>query len=147
MRRLALFATLMMAAGSARAQSTIDPGMSKAEVIAKLGKPSSEHSDGSSTYLYFRNGEERKYGMSDLVALENGKVVDAIFRSPSRKYSGKSSSPAPVSADAAIAKGGGTARKTPPRAAMPKPAAKSAPATPTKGTAAKQLPPASAKKP
>ena len=36
--------------------------------------------------------------MNDLVILRNDAVVDAIFRSPSRRYSGQSSSPAPISA-------------------------------------------------
>ena len=98
---------LVAAAGSASAQSSIDPGMTKDQVIAKLGKPASEHSSGTSTYLYYANGEEKKVGMSDMVALEDGKVVDAVFRSPNRKYSGKSSSPAPVPTDVAIAKGNG----------------------------------------
>ena len=57
--------------------------------------------------MYYPNGQEKKVGMSDMVALEDGKVVDAVFRSPLRKYSGQSSSPRPVSEEAAIAKGGG----------------------------------------
>jgi outer membrane protein assembly factor BamE (lipoprotein component of BamABCDE complex) len=98
---------LAAAAGSASAQSSIDPGMTKDQVVEKLGKPASEHSTGTSTYLYYVNGQEKKVGMSDMVVLENGKVVDAVFRSPSRKYSGKSSSPAAVPTDVAIAKGNG----------------------------------------
>jgi hypothetical protein len=98
---------LVAAAGSASAQSSIDPGMTKDQVVAKLGKPASEHSSGTSTYLYYANGEEKKVGMSDMVILDDGKVVDAVFRSPNRKYSGKSSSPAPVPTDVAIAKGNG----------------------------------------
>lgn len=106
MRNLTLAAVLFVAvAGSAGAQASIDPGMTKEQVIAKLGKPASEHSKGSTTYLYYKNGQEKKMGMSDMVALENGKVVDAVFRSSQRKYTGKSSSPAPVSATTAIAKG------------------------------------------
>jgi outer membrane protein assembly factor BamE (lipoprotein component of BamABCDE complex) len=108
MRTLTVAAVLLVAlAGSAGAQATIDPGMTKQQVIAKLGQPASEHSKGTTTYLYYRNGQEKKMGMSDMVALDNDKVVDAVFRSSRRKYSGKSSSPAPVSAEAAIAKGGG----------------------------------------
>lgn len=108
MRTLTVAAVLVVAlAGSAAAQATIDPGMTKQQVIAKLGKPASEHSKGSTTYLYYRNGQEKKMGMSDMVALDNDKVVDAVFRSSRRKYSGKSSSPAPVPAAAAIAKGKG----------------------------------------
>lgn len=107
--RKVLFISLFVvaAAGSASAQASIDPGMSKDQVIAKLGKPTSEHSSGATTYLYYKNGQESTVGMSDMVALDDGKVVDAIFRSSDRKYTGKSSSPAPVSRDAAIAKGNG----------------------------------------
>jgi outer membrane protein assembly factor BamE (lipoprotein component of BamABCDE complex) len=106
MRTLTVAAVLLVSlAGSAAAQATIDPGMSKQQVVAKLGKPASEHSKGTTTYLYYTNGQEKKMGMSDMVALENDKVVDAVFRSSQRKYSGKSSSPAPVPAAAAIAKG------------------------------------------
>jgi outer membrane protein assembly factor BamE (lipoprotein component of BamABCDE complex) len=109
MRTKTLLAALafVAAAGGANAQSSIDPGMTRAQVISRLGKPSSEHSAGTSTYLYYANGEEKKVGMNDIVILEDGKVVDAVFRSPNRKYSGKSSSPAPVPADVAIAKGNG----------------------------------------
>jgi outer membrane protein assembly factor BamE (lipoprotein component of BamABCDE complex) len=105
MRHLALLTLLLAAAVPAGAQATIDPGMSRAQVVAKLGRPSSEHTAGNVTYLYYANGQEKKYGMSDLVTIENGKVVDAIFRSAARRYSGKSSSPQPVPAEAAIARG------------------------------------------
>ncbi|HEX7545466.1 MAG TPA: outer membrane protein assembly factor BamE [Gemmatimonadaceae bacterium] len=106
MRRITLAALLLVAlAGSAGAQASIDPGMTKEQVIARLGKPASEHSKGTTTYLYYRNGQEKKMGMSDMVAIENGRVVDAVFRSSKRRYTGKSSSPAPVPAAAAIAKG------------------------------------------
>jgi outer membrane protein assembly factor BamE (lipoprotein component of BamABCDE complex) len=111
MRRIPLVAILLAAtAGSANSQASqaaIDPGMTREQVIARLGKPASEHSNGSSIFLYYRNGQEKKMGMSDLVAIEDGKVVDAVFRSSARKYTGRSSSPAPVSAEAAIAKGNG----------------------------------------
>ncbi len=133
MRIIRLVALLLVAAaGSASAQSSIDPGMTKDQVISKLGKPASEHSSGTSTYLYYANGEEKKVGMSDMVVLEDGKVVDAVFRSSSRKYSGKSSSPAPIPTDVAIAKGNGG--KMPEKHAaplkMPKKAAPPAAKTP-----------------
>ncbi len=109
MRNFSRIALLVVAvAGSARAQgASIDPGMSREQVIARLGKPISEHTSGDHLYLYYSNGDEKRYGMHDLVALENGKVVDAVFRSSTRKFSGKSSSPAPVPVEAAIAKGHG----------------------------------------
>src|ERR1700720_4009312 len=106
MRNFTVVAFLFAAAaGSASAQASIDSGMTKDQVIAKLGKPASEHSSGNATYLFYPNGQEKTVGMSDMVALRDGKVVNAIFRSSARQYTGKSSSPAPVSADAAIAKG------------------------------------------
>jgi hypothetical protein len=109
MRKIPWIALLILTvAASARAQgASIDPGMSREQVIAHLGKPISEHSSGARTYLYYSNGDEKKYGMHDMVALENGKVVDAVFRSSTRKFNGKSSSPAPVPVEAAIAKGHG----------------------------------------
>ena len=134
MRKLKLFALLTIAAaGSAYAQASIDPGMTKEQVIARLGKPASEHSSGSATFLYYRNGQEKKMGMSDMVALDSGKVVDAVFRSSARRYTGRSSSPAPVSAEAAIAKGNG-GRAPVKKAAPPvkKPATAAKPPAPAK---------------
>ena len=128
---------MLAVAGSASAQGpgpvvngSIDPGMNHDLVIARLGKPSSEHSNGTKTYMYYPNGQEKKMGMSDMVALEDGKVVDAVFRSPSRKYTGQSSSPRPVSEEAAIEKGGGKPSSKPMK--MPAPPAK---------TPAKAVPP------
>lgn len=77
----------------AQAVATIDPGMTHAQVVAKLGEPLSSRSFEGHTYLLYRNGCEKTCGMNDLVVLDSGKVVDAIFRSPARKYSGTSSSP------------------------------------------------------
>ena len=71
----------------------IDPGMTRAEVIERLGKPLNERKAGEHTYLFYRNGCERTCGMNDLVLLDDGKVSDAIFRSAGRHYSGASSSP------------------------------------------------------
>jgi outer membrane protein assembly factor BamE (lipoprotein component of BamABCDE complex) len=162
MRTIPLVAILLAAAaGSASAQASlasIDPGMTRDQVIAKLGKPASEHSSGSSTFLYYTNGQEKKMGMSDMVAIEDGKVVDAVFRSSARRYNGKSSSPAPVSADAAIAKGNGgkaPVMKTATPVKKAAPPAKKAPAPPPAKKAAdakkapetKKTPPATAKKP
>ena len=74
----------------------IDPGMTRAEVVERLGKPLNERKSGEHTYLFYRNGCERSCGMNDLVVLDDGKVSDAIFRSPGRRYSGTSSSPTGV---------------------------------------------------
>ena len=77
---------------------TIDPGMTREQVVAKLGEPLSARSYDGHTYLLYRNGCEKKCGMNDLVVLDSGKVVDAVFRLQSRKYSGTSSSPHMISA-------------------------------------------------
>ncbi len=77
---------------------TIDSGMTRDQVVAKLGEPLSSRSYDGHTYLLYRNGCERKCGMNDLVVLDSGKVVDAVFRSAGRKYSGASSSPRMISA-------------------------------------------------
>jgi len=72
---------------------TIDPGMTQSQVVAKLGEPMSTRTYDGHTYLLYKNGCERSCGMSDLVVLDSDKVVDAIFRSNARRYSGTSSSP------------------------------------------------------
>jgi hypothetical protein len=105
MRALRILAILAAAAAPLAAQAVIDPGMSRDQVVAKLGKPATERSSGAFTYLFYSNGSERKVGMNDLVLLEGNKVVDAVFRSTARHYSGTSSSPAAISADAARKQG------------------------------------------
>ena len=97
---LLLFALLCVRHASAQVV-TIDAGMTRAEVIAKLGPPLSIRSFESHTYLLYKNGCEKKCGMNDLVVLDSNKVVDAVFRAANRKYSGTSSSPTMISADAA----------------------------------------------
>ena len=96
-RRALLLATIaLLAAAPAAAQDdvrTIDPGMTRAEVLERLGRPLNERRAGGYTYLFYRNDCEKSCGMNDLVVLADGKVVDAIFRSPVRRYSGTSSSP------------------------------------------------------
>ena len=87
--------------------ATVDPGMNRAEVIQVLGKPVGERTSGQYTYLFYRNNCEVRCGMQDLVILQNDLVVDAIFRSNSRTYSGASSSPNGVTPEAS---GSGTLR-------------------------------------
>ncbi len=97
-----IFASLFLAASAGMASpqtpATIDPGMTQEQVVAKLGKPLSSRSYDGYTYLFYRNGCEKKCGMNDLVVLDSGKVVDAVFRSANRHYSGTSSSPRMISA-------------------------------------------------
>ncbi|MCX5766765.1 MAG: hypothetical protein NTZ43_06030 [Gemmatimonadetes bacterium] len=122
MRRL-LFLPVVLLAASLGAQSVINPGMTRAEVVTALGNPLAERTSGAQTFLFYKNGVEKRVGMNDLVILEAGKVVDAVFRAPSRKYSGKSSSPVAVTADAARAEGR-KAQATSESGASPAPAAK-----------------------
>ncbi len=93
-RALMFVASLGLAAPlAAQDAAVIDPGMTRAEVVERLGKPMNERKSGGHTYLYYRNGCERTCGMNDVVMLDDGKVSDAIFRAASRHYSGESSSP------------------------------------------------------
>ena len=76
----------------------IDPGMSKAQVIALFGAPASDRVRGDFTYLLFSNGMEKEVGMNDLVVLQGDKVIDAVLRAPNRSFSGTSSSPRAIPA-------------------------------------------------
>ena len=99
MHRLILtLCSLLILALPAGAQGgrVIDPGMSREQVLAELGPPAVERTAGRYVYLLYANGCERTCGMQDLVILQDGTVVDAIFRAPGRSYSGTSSSPGSV---------------------------------------------------
>src|SRR5579872_2748098 len=96
MRRVLMLCVAAVCSASAQSVKTVDPGMTKAQVIERLGPPLAMRSTGPSTYLFFGNGCERACGMNDLVMLRNDSVVDAIFRSPTHKYSGVSSSPTAI---------------------------------------------------
>jgi hypothetical protein len=97
---------------TAKSVAKVDPGMSRAQVVTALGEPYSSRSRGEFTYLLYRNGCEKTCGMDDLVVLDDGKVVDAVFRSAARHYTGTSSSPHMISAEEAAAKGGDSTAKT-----------------------------------
>ncbi|HEX6059193.1 MAG TPA: hypothetical protein VFZ11_09280 [Gemmatimonadaceae bacterium] len=84
------------AAYSADDAVTIDAGMSREQVVARLGTPAAVRTSGTFTYLFFANGCPRTCGMDDLVILEDGRVSDAIFRGVGRRYTGRSSSPVGV---------------------------------------------------
>jgi hypothetical protein len=86
---------LLFVAGPLAAQSSdasIDPGMTHSQVVQRLGPPASERAARGLTVLYYANGCERRCGTPDVIFLERGAVVDAIFRSPARHYTGTSSS-------------------------------------------------------
>jgi hypothetical protein len=116
MRRPLVLAAILAAAVAvhpAHAQArdnTIDPGMTKAQVIEHLGTPASVKTADTLTYMFYANGCEKTCGMQDLVVLSRDKVIDAIFRDPRRKYTGESSSPNMVTA--AEARKEGAARKS-----------------------------------
>jgi len=98
--RLLLTLSLMACASALSAQGTgtISPGMSRAKVVAALGAPTTERTVGEFRYLFYTNACGKRCGMNDLVVLKDDSVVDAILRSSSRRYTGTSSSPAPISA-------------------------------------------------
>ena len=103
----------LVAAAPALAQEArvIDPGMTRAQVISELGAPATIRTSGRFVYLLYPNGCERTCGMQDLVILEDDAVVDAIFRSARRAYSGTSSSPGTV-APGRTTRGGGAVRSS-----------------------------------
>ena len=85
----------VFAAGGLSAQSSersVDPGMTSAQVVERLGKPAAQRTSHGLTVLYYANGCERRCGMPDIVFLKHDAVVDAIFRSSERRYTGASSS-------------------------------------------------------
>jgi outer membrane protein assembly factor BamE (lipoprotein component of BamABCDE complex) len=125
MRRLLLLALLLIAAPLAAQgdTKTIAPGMTRAKVVEVLGQPATVRSVAEFTYLFYTNSCAQRCGMNDLVVLRGDSVVDAIFRSPSRHYSGTSSSPAPISSsDAARAKPSAPAAAIKPATRMKPPA-------------------------
>jgi hypothetical protein len=93
-----------------QAEHTISPGMTRAQVVAALGAPGVARTVSDFSYLFYTNACGKKCGMNDLVILHGDSVVDAIFRSPGRHYTGKSSSPAPVSSEAAREKSAAPAK-------------------------------------
>lgn len=86
---------------AAQAPKSIDPGMSEAKVIERLGAADATRSAGDFKYLFYHNGCIRQCGMDDVVILQKDSVVDAMFRSADRSYTGKSSSPRAIPADVA----------------------------------------------
>ena len=96
LRMLALAAATAVGASALRAQQeerTIDPGMTRAQVVERLGKPKGVRSAGEYTYLFYNNGCLKRCGIDDVVTLQGDAVVDAIFRGAGRHYTGTSSSP------------------------------------------------------
>ena len=109
---------------SQQGDKTVSPGMSEAQVVAALGKPATLRTVGEQKYMFYANSCGRECGMNDLVILTRDSVVDAIFRSPDRRYTGTSSSPSAVPPRAA-------AKKTAPPPMRMKPPARPNDATPS----------------
>lgn len=97
------FALLSVAATPSWAQApkSIDPGMSEAKVVERLGQPDVSRTSGDLKYLFYHNNCIKQCGMDDVVILQKDSVIDAMFRSPDRSYSGKSSSPKSIPAEVA----------------------------------------------
>lgn len=132
MRKLfALLAFALIAAPAAAQTATVSPGMSRKQVVAALGEPATTRTASEYTYLFYRNECGKACGMNDLVVLHGDSVVDAIFRSPSRHYTGTSSSPAPLSRSEA---------RTGAASAKPMTVPKAAPATTAGTTSAQSVP-------
>ena len=87
------------------ASGTVDPGMTREQVIAVWGEPDAERAAEGWTYLYYRNGCEVTCGTDDIVFLQDGQVVDAIVRWSGHIYSGVSSSPPGRVAEATLPSG------------------------------------------
>lgn len=120
---------------------TISPGMTRAQVTEALGQPSRVTSANDHSYLFYQNSCGRSCGMDDLVILQKDSVVDAIFRSPNRHYTGTSSSPAQV-APAVAARPRSASAGTPMKIRKDSTAAKApAPAAKTTTDAPKQMAP------
>src|SRR5690242_698115 len=97
---LALLSALAAPVG-AQAPKSIDPGMSEAKVVEHLGAPDASRSSGDFKYLFYHNNCIKQCGMDDVVILQKDSVVDAMFRSADRSYTGKSSSPRAIPAEVA----------------------------------------------
>jgi|GEM_PF-1370585 len=77
----------LLLAAPARGQ-TISPGMTTAEVRGVLGAPSTTRAAGEWEYLYYHNGCPVRCGSDDVVFIQNGRVVAAVFRTGRRRFAG-----------------------------------------------------------
>lgn len=98
--RILALAGVLLAALPAAGQRTISPGMTEDQVRSTLGAPATTRTTGEWTYLYYHNGCPIRCGSDDVVFLQNGKVVAAVFRTGARRFAG------PAADDALDAAGG-----------------------------------------
>jgi hypothetical protein len=127
---LSFVAVAAQAQTGAVADGTIDPGMTKAQVIEKLGKPATVRNYQGSTYLMYSNKCGKTCGMQDIVILDHDVVVDAVFRSPNRHYTGTSSSPEATKANSRTQRNASLAVPAAEPASVPTAALKVAPSPP-----------------
>jgi hypothetical protein len=90
-RVMALTVLIALPAAAQSGPVLIEPGMSREQVVVRLGTPVVERHDGMRTYLTFDNDCGKSCGGDDLVILDNDAVVDAVFRTGKRQYAGVSS--------------------------------------------------------
>jgi hypothetical protein len=81
-------AAALLAAASPAAAQTISPGMTTAQVRSQLGEPVTVRSAGDWSYLYYLNGCAVRCGSDDVVFIQNGRVVAAVFRTGRRRFAG-----------------------------------------------------------
>ena len=129
--------------GRAQAPKSIDPGMSEAKVVERLGQPDVSRSSGDLKYLFYHNNCIKQCGMDDVVILQKDSVVDAMFRSVDRSYTGKSSSPRSIPAEVAARnrRGAGDAGPVVQAGAPKTDSVKPAPAAPMPDSATKPAAP------
>ena len=87
-KRMLALAGVLLAAAPAAAQRTISPGMTEAQVRSVLGPPATTRSTTGWTYLYYQNGCPIRCGSDDVVFLQDGRVVAAVFRTGVRRFAG-----------------------------------------------------------
>ncbi|HTO72188.1 MAG TPA: hypothetical protein VMJ30_00145 [Gemmatimonadales bacterium] len=90
--KLAVMAALLLSvpAGTSAQQTTgvVKPGMTQDQVVAAWGQPVRAVTSGDYTYLFYDSG---CCGLTDVVFLEHGQVVDALARGAHHTYDGISS--------------------------------------------------------
>lgn len=79
----------LLPAGVRAQTAVVRPGMTRAQVEAVLGAPAGTRSAGLHTFLVYDDDCGPRCGSSDVVLLMSDTVIDALFRSPRRVYTGR----------------------------------------------------------
>jgi hypothetical protein len=75
------------------AAQTVRAGMTESQVRSALGEPAAtRRSDDGWSYLFYLNGCAVRCGSDDVVFLQEGRVVTAVFRTPRRRFAGPAAS-------------------------------------------------------